>query len=131
MIGLEPSGGAGLLYGAVVVAVTIIAQSFAALRWLNGQFAKRDEALAKQKENFEIALLQVREEAVEARQAASDRMTQLEKELLAMKAEVSVRMERFPTRNDLEVMLREKVAPLEQDVRALVIELARHGLVKG
>lgn len=118
MIGMEPSGGIdwNVIAGAVMVVGAVVAQSVGALRWLNGQFAKRDEALEE-----------IREEAAAARQSHAEQLVRVEKDMLSLRSEFAVRLASIPSREAMEMMFRDKVGPLEQDLRALVIELARHG----
>lgn len=62
------------------------------------------------------------------REMFKSELYRVDRDLSATRHELSISIAALPTRDAIEAMLVSKVAPLESDLRALVIELARNGM---
>lgn len=90
--------------------LTIGLQTFAFWRWLSGEFRKRDEARVKEIEQ------------------ANDQVRRIDRDVSNLRTDLSVALAKLPTREVLDTMLQARVGPIDQEVRALTLELARNGL---
>ena len=117
-----------MIAGVFTVLVAIIGQTIAGIRWLNSQFAERDKE-HEQEVHARIAQgTAIRAEASAHREQNRVDISRLDKEIAGLRGDVALRLATMPTRDQLEDLLRDKVSPLEADLRSLVIELARLGV---
>ena len=117
-----------MVAGVVTVLAAIIGQTIAGIRWLNNQFAQRDEEHEKEILDRIAQGTAIRAEATAHREQHRTDLSRLDKEVAGLRGELNVRLAHMPTRDQLEALLRDKVGPIESDMRALVIELARIGV---
>lgn len=103
------------------------AQLWAAGAYLSKSFAKRDEALAEAIRERNNIVTGIRAELHAAREQARVDVARIERESAAAASKIEVRLATLPTRESLDASLERRIAPLESDLRALVIELARRG----
>lgn len=112
-------------------AAFLIIQGAVLTWWLGRQLGKRDEAIAKEAENRNAMELRMQMETNHHREASRRDLARVELEFSKFKSEVAVRLSLLPTRDAMEAMLVQRVAPMESDLRTLVIELARLGVDVG
>lgn len=118
----------GNLLGIVTTIIAILSQTVAFHRWLQRQLEARDRAIAAAVSERNTMLAALRTEAATAREHARSEITRVDRDLAAMRNEFAVQLARIPTRDAMESLLMDRVRPLEADLRALVIELARIGV---
>ena len=112
----------------VGLVVTLSIQSWAFWRWLSSQFDRRDREIDDAVRERNVMVTAIRNEASVARDAARADIARVDRDIASLRNEVSVKLAMIPTREAMESMLRDRVLPLESDLRALVIELARLGV---
>ena len=129
---MPPEYGAGFALSDMLTVIGIVSglavQSWVFWRWLSAQFDQRDREMAEaiRERNTHIAALRV--EASSAREQTRNDVARVDRDIANLRQEVSVKLAMIPTREAMESMLRDRVQPLESDLRSLVIELARLGV---
>jgi hypothetical protein len=101
----------------IVVVCGLGVQAIFITWWLSRQLAKRDEAISTEGSKRTTLQLEIQQD-----------IARIDLELATFKATVDTRLSMLPTRDAMEVMLAQRVGPMEGYLRTLVIELARLGL---
>ncbi len=102
-------------------------QSWVFLRWLNREFRTRDEALTAAVHERNRELQNVSGKVDMTREYSRGEIARLDRDLSGLWEKLAV----MPSRKDVDDIIRERVGPMEADLRALVIELARIGVTNG
>lgn len=102
-------------------------QSWVFLRWLNREFRTRDEALTAAVNERNRELQNVSGKVDMTREYSRGEIARLDRDLSGLREKLAV----MPSRKDVDDIIRERVGPMEADLRALVIELARIGVTNG
>jgi len=110
----------------IVIGVAI--QSWAFFKWQTSQFQKRDEAREAETKERHEQVDSVRDRIVALRDEVSLSLSRIDRDLSTTRHEFSVALAALPSRESMESMFAARVGPIEQDLRALVIELARNGM---
>lgn len=108
----------------VGIIIALVVQSWAFLRWLNRELESRDQSLADAVRDRvrEIGAVTGKIEAV--RDHHRTEIARVDRDLSALRE----RLAQMPSRKDMEDIIRDRIAPMELEVRGLVIHLARLGL---
>ena len=93
--------------------VTMMVQSFAFWRWLSN------------------AHTDLREEIQVAKDYARGEIARIDREAALIRTDFSTQLARLPSRETIDTIISTRFGPLEKDVHALVIEMARNGLSTG
>lgn len=112
----------------ISIVMGLAVQSWGVWKWLSGEFAKRDAAINVAVHERNQVVTAIRAESNAAREHMRTEISRIDRDISGVRAEVRERLATLPTRQEQETMLRERVAPLESDLRSLVIELARLGV---
>ena len=112
----------------ISIIVGLAIQSWAFFKWQSAQFQKRDERLEEETEERHKQIELVKDRTVANRDILNREVARLDRENATTRHELSVALASLPTREYMEAMFASRVQPLEADLRALVIELARSGL---
>jgi uncharacterized protein (DUF1684 family) len=108
--------------------VALFVQSFTFWRWQVAEFRKRDDELANSTRDRNVQFTAIRAETGAAREQSRNDIARVDKDIASMRNEFSIKLAMIPTRDAMEQMLSNRVGPMEADLRALVIELARLGV---
>jgi hypothetical protein len=122
--GFEP--GDWLTIISIVIGLAI--QSFAFFKWQTAQFKQRDDMIDAETEERHRQIELVKERTVANRDMIVRESARLDRENASTRHELAIAISNLPTRDYIEAMFRERFKPLEDDMRALVLELARNGL---
>ncbi|MGH8171832.1 MAG: hypothetical protein ACREPX_01715 [Rhodanobacteraceae bacterium] len=90
--------------------LTIGAQTFLFWRWLSQELKSRDTALVLATADF------------------SKQIARVDRDVSTMREGFSVQLAKIPTREAMDGILQTRIGPLEAEVRALTLELARNGM---
>lgn len=123
----------------ISIVVGLAIQSFAFFRWQTAQFNQRDDRIDRETKDLNKAIdfeteerhkqfELVRERTVANRDMITREAARLDRENDNTKHELAIAISNLPTRDYIETMFRQRFKPLEDDMRALVLELARNGL---
>lgn len=110
------------------IVVGLAVQSWAFFRWQSAQFQKRDDSLADETEERHKQVESVKERTVAIRDEMNAGLVRMDREISSTRHELFVALAALPTRESMEAMFAARVQPIESDLRALVIELARNGM---
>ena len=106
----------------------LAAQLWAAVRYLSSQFAKRDAASATLGAKLENLSTAVRAETQAHREQMRGEFARVDRDIAGLRSEVRERLAVMPTVKDLDNSLRDRIGPLEGDLRALTLQLAENGI---
>lgn len=123
----------------ITIIITVAIQSWGFFKWQTAQFQKRDEKLDACDKDFTKALEHeaserqrqidlVRDRAAALQDMQVRESARLDREQAATRHELSMAISNLPTRDYIERMFGARFKPLEEDLRSLVLELARNGL---
>lgn len=115
----------------VGILVTVGIQTFAAIRWITKRFEERDEAMRRMVTERDNALRGLAGKVDAVREFSREQASRVEREMQREMSGFRERLAVMPTRKDLDDTVRERLQPIEGEVRALVVELARLGLHGG
>lgn len=110
------------------IVIGLAVQSWAFQRWLVKQFDARDQAIADATRERNQMIESLRTQGSTARDQTRNEIARVDRDIAMLRSEVRERLAVIPSRKDLDDALRDRVAPLESDLRALTIELARIGV---
>lgn len=110
------------------IVIGLAVQSWGFQRWLTKQFDERDDAIAAATRERNQMIDALRTQGNTAREQTRNEIARVDRDVAILRSEVRERLAVIPSRKDLDDALRDRVSPLESDLRALTIELARIGV---
>ncbi len=113
---------------AVTVILTIAVQSWAFWKWLDAQFEKRDSRIEGVRREFERTVSALRQEANVKAEAMRSEVSRVDREISGLRSDFREALAKMPTRDEAAAIMRERITPIENDLRSLVLELARLGV---
>ena len=113
---------------AVTIIIALAVQSWGFWKWLDAQFEARDARIEGARRDFERTATALRSEANQRSEAMRVEVARIDREIAGLRSEFRETLARMPTREETAQLLRERISPLENDMRSLVIELARLGV---
>lgn len=108
------------------IAFALAVQSWIWIRWLNREFKARDEALSAAIHDRNRELQNVVGKIDTTREYSRAEIARIDRDLSGLRE----RLAQMPTRTDMENILRDRVFPVESNLTALAMQLARLGLVE-
>lgn len=110
------------------IIVTAMVQAWGFYRWLATEFAKRDRELSEAVTERQRILTALRAEATVSAEKFTNEFKRVDMDIMELRGDMRERFAAMPSRQDIDQLLRDRVQPIEQDLRSLVFQLAKIGV---